>query len=272
MRAHVTEVPTAPWLTRAQDPGRLPISGGFPGVGAAWDSYPEKQHWGKRDWLLSCSLNSTHHRLPCPQPSEPACRFPSTVTLGSTTEDSSGGLGAHQPGSLKVWPHGKQGPPPAPTSLPFRSPKREPNPGSSRPHGRASSKYVCSIQGPLMESRPGYLYLQMVQTSVGHQMCQMLSEQEHRGTWLMEIQEPTPPPHPPPPNKPPRTLTRRRGERPGRWALDRPRRRGEPSSSRWRRKQESRLFPAFLPRPRGGPSGGRFISNYFQPREKADGK
>ena len=49
MRAHVTEVPTAPWVTRAQNPRGLPISGGFPGVGAAWDTYPEKQRWGERD-------------------------------------------------------------------------------------------------------------------------------------------------------------------------------------------------------------------------------
>lgn len=38
----------------------------------------------------------------------------------------------------------------------------------------ASLEYLCSIHGPLMESRPGYLYLQMVQTLVEHQMHQML--------------------------------------------------------------------------------------------------
>lgn len=173
-----------------------------------------------------------------------------------------------EPTSPKVWPCGKQGPPPP--SLPFCSPKQEPNPGSSQPHGRASSKYVCSIHEPLMESRPGYLYLQMVQTSVGHQMCQMLPEQEHGGTWLIEIQEPHPPP--PRPDEPPRTLTRRPGERRAAGPSMDP---GGGEASRLislEEKTGSPLFPAFLPRPRGGPSGGRFISNYFQPREKADGK
>ena len=52
-RAHVTEVPTGPWVTRAQDPQGLPVSGGFLGVAAAWDTYPERQRWGGRGWLLT---------------------------------------------------------------------------------------------------------------------------------------------------------------------------------------------------------------------------
>lgn len=86
-------------------------------MGAAWDTYPEKQRWGERDWLLSCPMTSPHHGLPCPQPSAAACGSLNSGS-GATTEDSSGGLGAHQPGSLKVWPHGKQGPPPPPPASP----------------------------------------------------------------------------------------------------------------------------------------------------------
>ena len=52
-RAHVTEVPTGPWVTRAQDPQGLPVSGGFLGVAEAWDTYPERQRWGGRGWLLT---------------------------------------------------------------------------------------------------------------------------------------------------------------------------------------------------------------------------
>lgn len=159
---------------------------------------------------------------------------------------------------------------PHPHQPPLPLPKVRARSWQLTPHGRASSKYVCSIHGPLMESRPGYLYSQMAQTSVGHQLRQMLSEQEHRGTRLIEIQEPTPPPAPRP-REPPGTLTRRRGERPplGPRRTQAERRAQLPSLEE---RTESRLFPAFLPRPRGGPSGGRFISSYFQPREKADGK
>ncbi|XP_043300315.1 uncharacterized protein LOC122425624 isoform X4 [Cervus canadensis] len=92
----------------------------------------------------------------------------------------------------------------------------------------------------------------MVQTSVGHQMCQMLPEQEHGGTWLIEIQEPHPPP--PRPDEPPRTLTRRPGERRAAGPSMDP---GGGEASRLislEEKTGSPLFPAFLPRPRGGPS------------------
>lgn len=77
-------------------------------------------------------------------------------------------LRVHQPGSQKVWLHGRRNP----RGLPFLSPKQEPD-----PHGRVSLEYFCSIHGPLMESRPVYLYVQMVQTLVEHQMHQMLSGQ-----------------------------------------------------------------------------------------------
>lgn len=54
---------------------------------------------------------------------------------------------------------------------------RSPTLASPQPHGRVSLEYFCSIHGPLMESRPVYLYVQMVQTLVEHQMHQMLSGQ-----------------------------------------------------------------------------------------------
>ncbi|XP_043761683.1 uncharacterized protein LOC122695621 isoform X3 [Cervus elaphus] len=95
----------------------------------------------------------------------------------------------------------------------------------------------------------------MVQTSVGHQMCQMLPEQEHGGTWLIEIQEPHPPP--PRPDEPPRTLTRRPGERRAAGPSMDPGGREASRLISLEEKTGSPLFPAFLPRPRGGPSGNR---------------
>ena len=37
-------------------------------------------------------------------------------------------------------------------------------------------------------------------------------------------------------------------------------------------KMESLSLPSFLPRQLGGPGSRRFLSNYFQPKEKTDGK
>lgn len=76
---------------------------------------------------------------------------------------------APRPGSRKVWLHGEEEN--TPGLLVSRA-----GAGSCWAHGltAVTLEYLCSIHGPLMESRPGYLYLQMVQTLEEHQMHQML--------------------------------------------------------------------------------------------------
>lgn len=221
-------------------------------MGAAWDTYPEKQRWGERDWLLSCSMNSPHHGLPCPQPSEAACRFPSTGTLGATTEDSSGGLGAHQPGSLKVCPHGKQGPPPPPPASPS-APQSESLILAAHASWQSQLK-ICLFHSWASNGIKTRLFI----FTDGADFCGTSDTPDvvRTGTQGNSADRnpranPSPSPTPPRASRDPDQETRRKAAAgPG------PRRRGEPSSPRWRREQSL----AFLPRPRGGPSGGRFIS------------
>lgn len=72
---------------------------------------------------------------------------------------------ARKPKGLTPWKGGNHTA--SPSFLQSRSP-------SWRAHGLTAVSFKYSIHGPVMESRPGYLYLQMVQTLVEQQMCQML--------------------------------------------------------------------------------------------------